>query len=1036
MRLSKTLISCVAMIAVTAVSEVASGQNYNVTLKIVNNFAEKTLYFDDHVPDEHFWLLYTDQTADTTSQKVKYGPNGTPWNMNTWLQLSALGASADNGHTATLQLAGPYAALRMYAAISTTIPTSMAFDPTSPTTFYNNNMGLAYQIFEWTLTGLGDDTYNQTCGFVDSSYVDQFSFPTTLIVKDFQGTTTNRSGFKDDATASELLSSLSNIYGTNLPANSFIPYNTPQTISQNWYTQPGVLTNFVTTSAGGIGNNPFRFASPSKSPLTKLPSTNDSVAQCFESYQELLDKLYHDPINSLGGFYFESVAYGGFAFNLIIVKSDNGSGPLQPSPGYGVKLTNFRLATDHRFSQYATPLPGPDNGLGQPYAGSVLLAPDGVILEDWRTAGVTGTQYGLWTTLQLLLGNAMNTTTTACPGASSGQDSMMTIYPPCDDSGLSNDKICLTCVTTDAWGPNGLAWIQPPVNTVCFNAIVSDAIGRVATAMSYGMQITTYEQSQATGGFKYVSKLGGALSTTGAQGGQLTPALGGTAQCTYPRPDGSTYRQNGLLGPVNVDDYFYKMGAEPNGGTKKLGSGWVQGLQVGYSTNDTASDPAHGYTVPPYTTPYSDNFGAVNCSLTEWLYYSPNIPVPGGVTTTIGSLVWELGVGTAVTCPPSCGTQLWSDINNDGATDGSDVTLLLQAWGTNQQAFDFDSSGVVDSQDLSRLLSHLGDSALLATTVPAVPEWATLMKCCPPENMCDELKALINESGFAWKVRDNTTLMPMVLIPAGTFDMGCTSSTGSNWRSPCAPWEYWNSGVAQEQVPIGNHFYMGEFEVTQAEYKRVMNANPSTFTGATNLPVENVSYDMIAGPGGFLAKVNGTVAQIYNMRLPTEPEWEYACRAQPNTNNYSPSAFSSALGSLLPCQGTSDDSSVTDLAWCAQNSIVNGIFTTHADVPKYRNGFGLANMLGNVWEWTDTQFAGQYSSNPNPSPGANYVLRGGYWSNQINNTMYPLQLTNFVRSSYRGSAAATDKGNDNGQTGRFGFRVVRTAVLPPPQLED
>jgi formylglycine-generating enzyme required for sulfatase activity len=261
-----------------------------------------------------------------------------------------------------------------------------------------------------------------------------------------------------------------------------------------------------------------------------------------------------------------------------------------------------------------------------------------------------------------------------------------------------------------------------------------------------------------------------------------------------------------------------------------------------------------------------------------------------------------------------------------------------------------------------------------------VPSWATLIEAMPdPAVVTDPtLRAAITATGLAWRVRDTGTQMEMMLIPPGTFQMGCSSSGTSG---PC------NSDEAVvHSVTLTNAFYMGRYEVTQSQWVSKMGANPSSFRGfgdSPDRPVEQVSWNDIQN---FLS-VTGT-------RLPTESEWEYACRAGTQTPFYN---------------GSTDDSTVGTLAWYASNSENR----THAIGGKAANGFGVYDMLGNVWEWGSDGY-GPYSrdaqTNPTGPTTATYrVIRGGSWN----------YGTFYARSSYRGY------GLPGGATDNVGFRVAR-----------
>jgi formylglycine-generating enzyme required for sulfatase activity len=243
-----------------------------------------------------------------------------------------------------------------------------------------------------------------------------------------------------------------------------------------------------------------------------------------------------------------------------------------------------------------------------------------------------------------------------------------------------------------------------------------------------------------------------------------------------------------------------------------------------------------------------------------------------------------------------------------------------------------------------------------------VPSWATLIEAQPdPAVVTDPaLRAAITATGLAWRVRDTATQVEMMLIPPGTFQMGCIM--GSN-QYGCYDWE-----LPVHQVTLTNAFYLGRYEVTQSQWVATMGSNPSHFQGSSDSasrPVEQVSWTTIQG---YLSATG--------FRLPTEAEWEYACRAGTHTPFYN---------------GSIDDNTVGALAWYSPNS--DG--QTHAVGGKAANGFGLYDMLGNVWEWVNDWYGG-YSSvaqtNPTGPANATYrVIRGGSWTDD----------TDYVRSSNR-----------------------------------
>ena len=188
----------------------------------------------------------------------------------------------------------------------------------------------------------------------------------------------------------------------------------------------------------------------------------------------------------------------------------------------------------------------------------------------------------------------------------------------------------------------------------------------------------------------------------------------------------------------------------------------------------------------------------------------------------------------------------------------------------------------------------------------------------------------------------------MAYVKGGTFTMGATAEQGSDaydWEKPT------------HSVTVSD-FYIGKYEVTQAQWKAVMGSNPSRWKG-DNLPVENVSWNDIQE---FIQKLNAQTGKKF--RLPTEAEWEYAARGGNQSKGYK----------------YSGSNSIGDVAWYYDNSSSK----THPVGQKTPNELGIYDMSGNVWEWCGDWY-GSYSSssqtNPTgPSSGSFRVLRGGSWS--------------------------------------------------------
>ncbi|MCY2927631.1 MAG: formylglycine-generating enzyme family protein, partial [Planctomycetota bacterium] len=216
--------------------------------------------------------------------------------------------------------------------------------------------------------------------------------------------------------------------------------------------------------------------------------------------------------------------------------------------------------------------------------------------------------------------------------------------------------------------------------------------------------------------------------------------------------------------------------------------------------------------------------------------------------------------------------------------------------------------------------------------------------------------------------------LPLVLVPAGKFMMGNPMNEKNRGYEEGPPHE----------VAIDNPFYLGVCEVTQAQYEAVMGANPSRVRGARN-PVETVSWnDAVEFCKKLSAKTGKTV------RLPTEAQWEYACRAGSKTRF--------AFGDKEAALG--------EYAWYLANSAQ----TTHPVGLKKPNAWGLYDMYGNVWEWcSDWYYPNVVNRDPKgDGSGTERAFRGGTQG-------HPPVV---CRSTARGGA--TPDVRDPG----FGFRVA------------
>ena len=212
--------------------------------------------------------------------------------------------------------------------------------------------------------------------------------------------------------------------------------------------------------------------------------------------------------------------------------------------------------------------------------------------------------------------------------------------------------------------------------------------------------------------------------------------------------------------------------------------------------------------------------------------------------------------------------------------------------------------------------------------------------------------------------------MEFKLIPAGKFTMGENDEA--------------------HEVTLTEPFMMGVHEVTQAQYEQVMKNNPSKFKGADH-PVEMVTWKDALEFCRRLSELPAEKAAGNVYRLPTEAEWEYACRA----------------GTKAAYSFGDDDSKLGDYAWFRVGSGKE----THPVGSKQPNAWGLYDMHGNVYEWCSDWFeeypSGEVTDPSGPSSGSFRVYRGGSWFNSAE----------VCRSAYRSRGKPSRLRND------LGFRV-------------
>ncbi|MDR2625059.1 MAG: formylglycine-generating enzyme family protein [Zoogloeaceae bacterium] len=240
----------------------------------------------------------------------------------------------------------------------------------------------------------------------------------------------------------------------------------------------------------------------------------------------------------------------------------------------------------------------------------------------------------------------------------------------------------------------------------------------------------------------------------------------------------------------------------------------------------------------------------------------------------------------------------------------------------------------------------------------------------------------IPSSALPFPTRKNSIGMEFIEIPAGTFAMGSHETEKAR-----------HDEVPKHCVTISRSFYLGKYEVTQAQWDAVMDNNPSLYKDPAH-PVENVSWEEAQV---FIQRLNKK-ENTQKYRLPTEAEWEYAARAG-TTSLFSFGENKQAIAHS-----------------CLQHA-KKAEFVTCPAGDKKPNPWGLYDMHGNVWEWVQDWYdPDYYATSPKndprgPETGKLHVLRGGGWHSTLS----------LIRSAVRGNRPPDYRDN------RSGFRLVFNA---------
>ncbi len=252
----------------------------------------------------------------------------------------------------------------------------------------------------------------------------------------------------------------------------------------------------------------------------------------------------------------------------------------------------------------------------------------------------------------------------------------------------------------------------------------------------------------------------------------------------------------------------------------------------------------------------------------------------------------------------------------------------------------------------------------------------------PPVSQSLLLPVSLSPQGFTQTLPGDIEL-EMIKIPTGSFLMGTEEAEVIRL---CKEYkiDWFKKEMSQHRVNL-QEFYLGKYPITQEQYQAIMGKNPSKFEDNPKNPVEKVSWN---DAQEFCQKLNEKTGKKY--RLPSEAEWEYACRAGTQTRYY--------FGD--------DEKQLGEYAWYSENSGSK----THPVGQKKPNNWGLYDMSGNVWEWCEDGWHENYENVPTDGTAWNEnhsvtnlrVLRGGSWGTSPGDCRSAYRTYSDNCSSYNG----------------------------------